>query len=354
MIWFLNEGCLLAELQNDPSAGHYVMLAARNRRNIIGRTPRVEVPHLAAEAHESPELHVDPAGVVERPVAQCPGCIIRTSVLPQIALFIESPSSTNGRIGGKLRPWKQFDADARRHIERCHVACRGRQQRGRGPLRTRQQVHFAIEPRQAAAQNSASIIRLQGKSAVQGDPRAVIAHETAQSQPDFLFLSKECGGQKKEADSKMFHADVIQKGYPDIPVSDFQHFIDAQNAIYEKVCSELRAGSKRTHWMWFIFPQLKGLGVSPTAYKFGIASKEQASEFLQHALLGSRLRECTELVNQLEDRTVEQIFGYPDDLKFRSCMTLFAQVDGPDSVFQAALEKYFGGEPDARTLDLLK
>ena len=135
---------------------------------------------------------------------------------------------------------------------------------------------------------------------------------------------------------------------------DLERFVNAQGPVYDRVCAELSNGRKSSHWMWFIFPQLRGLGSSATAEKFGIASRAEAQAYLDHPVLGLRLRECAALVNQIEGRSVQQIFGYPDDLKFRSSMTLFASVAPGDHVFRDALEKYFAGEPDARTLELLR
>jgi uncharacterized protein (DUF1810 family) len=134
---------------------------------------------------------------------------------------------------------------------------------------------------------------------------------------------------------------------------DLQRFVDAQNPVYEQVCAELRNGRKQGHWMWFIFPQLRGLGQSQMATRFGIGSREEAEEYLKHAILGERLRECTRLVNLVEGRSIHQILGYPDDLKFRSSMTLFARIASGDQIFQEALQKYFGGASDRLTLDLL-
>ncbi|MGB9455548.1 MAG: DUF1810 domain-containing protein [Bryobacteraceae bacterium] len=134
---------------------------------------------------------------------------------------------------------------------------------------------------------------------------------------------------------------------------DLQRFVNAQNPVYERVCTELRHGLKKGHWMWFIFPQLRGLGHSPTAIAFGISSRQEAEAYLDHPVLGPRLRECTLLVNLVEGRSINQIFGYPDDLKFRSSMTLFASVARDNQVFQDALQKYFGGEPDGLTLERL-
>jgi uncharacterized protein (DUF1810 family) len=132
---------------------------------------------------------------------------------------------------------------------------------------------------------------------------------------------------------------------------DLQRFVEAQNSCFESVCSELREGHKRSHWMWFIFPQLKGLGSSALAVKYAISSREEAQAYLRNSVLGPRLRHCTELVLSVEGRSVEQIFGTPDDLKFRSSMTLFANVTFEDTVFQDALQKYFAGEPDRLTMD---
>ena len=126
---------------------------------------------------------------------------------------------------------------------------------------------------------------------------------------------------------------------------NLQRFVDAQSPIFDQVCSELRAGAKRRHWMWFIFPQIEGLGYSQLARKFAISSREEAVAYLEHPILGPRLIECTTLVNLIEDRAIEQIFSYPDDLKFRSCMTLFADTTG-NQVFVDALSKYFKGKSD--------
>ncbi len=134
---------------------------------------------------------------------------------------------------------------------------------------------------------------------------------------------------------------------------DLRRFVDAQDPVYERVCGELRRGRKQSHWMWFVFPQLKGLGFSGMAQKFGIASRAEAEAYLAHPVLGPRLIECTELVNAVEGRSIEHIFGDVDAMKFRSSITLFAQMSKAPGVFEAALEKYFGGEPDPLTLDRL-
>jgi len=123
--------------------------------------------------------------------------------------------------------------------------------------------------------------------------------------------------------------------------------------VYEQVLSELRSGRKTTHWMWFIFPQAEGLGHSETARYFSISSLDEAAAYLQHATLGPRLIECTRLVVEIKGGSIREIFGYPDDLKFRSSMTLFAQTSGADKVFDQALEKYFKGEYDRATLEII-
>ncbi len=132
-----------------------------------------------------------------------------------------------------------------------------------------------------------------------------------------------------------------------------QRFVDAQNSVFDQVCSELRQGQKRGHWIWFIFPQIQGLGHSQMASQYAISSREEATAYLQHPILGPRLRECTRLVNLIEGRSIGEIFGYPDDLKFRSSMTLFAHVTSENQVFTEALDKYFGGEADRLTLERL-
>jgi uncharacterized protein (DUF1810 family) len=134
---------------------------------------------------------------------------------------------------------------------------------------------------------------------------------------------------------------------------NLRRFLDAQDPVYAQVCSELRAGRKRSHWMWFIFPQIQGLGYSPLARKFAIASLQEAKAYLDHPILGARLKELCRLVNRVEGRSIEEIFGYPDDLKFRSSMTLFAHAASDDQIFRDALEKYFNGEDDPATVERL-
>ena len=123
--------------------------------------------------------------------------------------------------------------------------------------------------------------------------------------------------------------------------------------MYDRVRAELAAGRKASHWMWFVFPQLRGLGRSETALYYGIASATEAAAYLAHPVLGRRLRECVELVLNVSDRTAHEIFGSPDDLKFRSSMTLFAALAPADPLFQRALDRYFDGEHDPLTLERL-
>jgi uncharacterized protein (DUF1810 family) len=134
---------------------------------------------------------------------------------------------------------------------------------------------------------------------------------------------------------------------------DLKRFLDAQDTVIDQVRAELRRGCKQGHWMWFVFPQIKGLGHSSLARKFGISSRAEAEAYLAHPILGSRLTECTQLVNLVEGRSIEEIFGDVDTLKFRSSMTLFSQVGRDNRVFADALHKYFGGQPDLLTLDRL-
>ena len=134
---------------------------------------------------------------------------------------------------------------------------------------------------------------------------------------------------------------------------NLERFVSAQDSIYAEVLSELRAGMKTSHWMWFIFPQIRGLGRSPVSVEYAISSREEAAAYLQHSVLGLRLKECTQLVLDVEGRSAEEIFGSPDDMKFRSSMTLFAQVSPDDDIFARALQQYFDGAPDWLTLDRL-
>jgi uncharacterized protein (DUF1810 family) len=134
---------------------------------------------------------------------------------------------------------------------------------------------------------------------------------------------------------------------------NLQRFVDAQARVFDQVLTELREGRKRSHWMWFIFPQIAGLGFSDMARRFAISGQDEAAAYLQHEILGPRLKQCADLVNQVSGRTIDQIFGYPDDLKFHSSVTLFASVAPGEQVFRVSLEKYFSGERDSTTLALL-
>jgi uncharacterized protein (DUF1810 family) len=131
---------------------------------------------------------------------------------------------------------------------------------------------------------------------------------------------------------------------------NLNRFVIAQQPAYDQVLAELRGGRKQSHWMWFIFPQIKGLGHSDMAQRFAIDSLEQANAYLLHPLLGSRLRECSRLVADIQGRLIEEIFGYPDDMKFHSCMTLFSEASQDDEIFKQCLQKYFAGEKDPHTL----
>jgi len=140
---------------------------------------------------------------------------------------------------------------------------------------------------------------------------------------------------------------------PDNDPYDLQRFVDAQQAVFDSVRSELMAGHKRTHWMWFIFPQLRGLGRSHMAHRYGIAGLAEASAYLQHPVLGARLLDCTRWVNQARGRSIAQIFGSPDDLKFHSSMTLFARATDENEAFLTALQTYFDAQEDRLTVQQL-
>ena len=133
-----------------------------------------------------------------------------------------------------------------------------------------------------------------------------------------------------------------------------ERFLEAQANAYTQALAELRAGRKRTHWIWFIFPQVAGLGHSPTAQYFAIRSLDEARAYIEHPILGPRLRDCTELVNRIESATIHEIFASPDDMKFRSSMTLFAHLPHTQPIFAAALDAHFRGQPDSLTLNILQ
>ena len=134
---------------------------------------------------------------------------------------------------------------------------------------------------------------------------------------------------------------------------DLSRFVRAQEGVYERALAEIRGGRKRTHWMWYIFPQLDGLAFSSTSEFYAIKSLAEARAYLDHPILGPRLLECAEAVLVVAGRSAREIFGSPDDLKLRSCATLFAAVSPPDSAFERLLQKFFDGEPDRKTLGLL-
>ncbi len=134
---------------------------------------------------------------------------------------------------------------------------------------------------------------------------------------------------------------------------DLDRFVKAQEGVYAEALHEIRQGRKRSHWMWFVFPQIEGLGMSATSRRYAIHDLEEATEYLAHPLLGPRLGACAEAALAVEGRSAREIFGMPDDMKLRSCATLFAQVTEPDSVFHRLLDRFFAGEPDPRTLELL-
>lgn len=134
---------------------------------------------------------------------------------------------------------------------------------------------------------------------------------------------------------------------------DLARFVEAQEPDHARALAELRAGRKRTHWMWYVFPQLAGLGFSPMAQRYGITGRREAEAYLRHPVLGPRLVECCEAVLAHADRSAHDVLGSPDDLKLRSCATLFARVAGPGSVFEKVLAAFFNGEPDEKTLRIL-
>ncbi|GAB4471409.1 MAG: DUF1810 domain-containing protein [Elainellaceae cyanobacterium] len=134
---------------------------------------------------------------------------------------------------------------------------------------------------------------------------------------------------------------------------DLNRFLKAQTSDYARALAEIRQGRKRSHWMWYIFPQYAGLGFSATSQHYAIKSLAEAEAYLQHPILGDRLIECAEAALQVNGRSAYEIFGSPDDLKLRSCATLFAQVSPAGSVFHQLLDQYFQGNPDARTLELI-
>ncbi len=136
-------------------------------------------------------------------------------------------------------------------------------------------------------------------------------------------------------------------------MSDLERFLTAQEGVHDTAVAELRAGRKRTHWMWFVFPQIAGLGSSPTARRYAIRDLAEARDYLAHPVLGPRLRAASQAVLAVEGRSAEEILGYPDDLKLRSSMTLFARAAPDEVAFQRVLDQYFGGSPDRSTSEWL-
>jgi uncharacterized protein (DUF1810 family) len=132
-----------------------------------------------------------------------------------------------------------------------------------------------------------------------------------------------------------------------------ERFVEAQERVYDAVLGELRSGRKRSHWIWFVFPQLRGLGHSPAAQHYGISSLDEARAYLAHDVLGPRLRECARLVAAIDGRSVDEIFGWPDNLKVRSSMTLFARATDDNAEFLAVLDKFYDGEEDPATVERL-
>lgn len=138
---------------------------------------------------------------------------------------------------------------------------------------------------------------------------------------------------------------------PETDPYDLKRFLEAQNRVFDEVCRELRTGRKTSHWMWFIFPQIKGLARSATAAHFALGSLAEARAYAAHEVLGPRLNQTTEIINGLAGRSITDILGSPDDLKFRSCMTLFTRAWPANDAFARALATYYGGKPDLRTLE---
>ena len=136
-------------------------------------------------------------------------------------------------------------------------------------------------------------------------------------------------------------------------IYNLRRFVTAQEPVYGRVCAELSQGRKTSHWMWFVFPQISGLGHSPMALQYAISGRDEAAAYARHTMLGPRLRECVRLVTAIEGKTIRDILGEPDDVKFQSSMTLFAQTSDDKRDFLDALEKYHDGEQDRRTLELL-
>jgi uncharacterized protein (DUF1810 family) len=183
------------------------------------------------------------------------------------------------------------------------------------------------------------------------------------------FLSNAIGGVKvlvredRAEEAKALLASSAMTVDPDLADSaeaafaadpfDLQRFVDAQDGIYDQALAEIKAGLKQSHWMWFIFPQFEGLGSSPMSQRYAIKGRAEARAYLDHPVLGARLIECAEAALAVDVRLIVNLFHFPDDLKLQSSATLFAAMSGADSVFERLLAKWFGGEPDQKTLSAL-
>jgi uncharacterized protein (DUF1810 family) len=158
----------------------------------------------------------------------------------------------------------------------------------------------------------------------------------------------------RPARARRNHGGVNEGGVPSPDRHDLERFVAAQDPIWDRVQAELRRGRKSSHWMWFVFPQIAGLGSSPTARAYALSGLDEARAYLAHPVLGPRLREAAQLAAAVPAGGASEVFGYPDDLKLRSSMTLFARAAPEEPVFTAVLDRYFDGDPDPRTLDLLQ
>jgi uncharacterized protein (DUF1810 family) len=165
---------------------------------------------------------------------------------------------------------------------------------------------------------------------------------------------REAGGRTLAPDLTVDNAsDNTRVQHEDVAGNSLARFLTAQDGVYDQALAEVRAGRKRSHWMWFVFPQLQGLGVSAMARRFAISGAAEARDYLRHPVLGARLVEISEAVLALDGRTAREVFGTPDDLKLRSSATLFARISPDGSVFHKVLDTYFDGQADPRTLQLL-
>lgn len=176
------------------------------------------------------------------------------------------------------------------------------------------------------------------------------AHHLESTAPPVTIQALRCGEFTVTMNSKLTHIHAPEH-MPLPPVLD--RFLQAQEPVWPRVIAELRAAKKRTHWMWFVFPQIKGLGHSDMAQRYAIQSLAEAQAYLAHPVLARRLHECCQILLGLETSSALDVLGSPDDLKLRSSMTLFGEASAPGSVFDAVLQKYFGGHKDPRTMELI-